>query len=54
MFLKVATKTNWDTRKTYLQITKVGGETKSIIAPFPPLPYSFPNNDDDILNRIND
>jgi hypothetical protein len=36
MFLKVATKTNWDSGRTYMQLTKVGGVTKNISAPFPP------------------
>jgi hypothetical protein len=41
MFLKVATKTNWDTKETYLQITKVGGETQNIMAPFLQYNYSL-------------
>lgn len=34
MFLKVATETDCSTGKTYLQLTKVGGITKSIAQPF--------------------
>jgi hypothetical protein len=40
MFLKVTTKTNWDTKETYLLLTKIGGTTKSITQPFKPYLYT--------------